>query len=104
MPDTTSPTTATAKKSTVRKSAASKKEGAIADLLSPLPASTPKKRAPRKAGAAPEISPEEKHHLISVAAYFIAERSCTPSGSPHDDWLQAEREIDAMIAAGKFTA
>jgi hypothetical protein len=62
-----------------------------------------RKRAKPAAGtASPSIGPEERHHLIEVAAYYVAERRGFHGASSHDDWLQAEREIDAMIAIGKF--
>jgi hypothetical protein len=57
-----------------------------------------------EAVAAPAIQPEERHRLIEVAAYYIAERRGFQGASSDDDWLQAEQEIDAMIAAGKFAA
>lgn len=62
-----------------------------------------KKRATRKATAA-TISAEERHHLIEVAAYYIAERRGFAEGSIECDWLEAEKQIDSMIAEGKFTA
>ncbi len=55
-----------------------------------------KKRTLRKPVASPAIQPEERQHLIAVAAYYIAERCGFHGSSCHDDWLQAEREIDAM--------
>lgn len=103
MPDSSSTTDTATEKKVVRKRTVAPKESASNDLSPELPAAAPKKKATRKP-AVPVISPEERHHLISVAAYFIAERSATASCSPHDDWLQAEKEIDAMIAAGKFSA
>lgn len=102
MPDSTSSADTSTEKKVARKRTVAPKESATKDLSPEPPAAAPKKRATRKR-AAPVISPEERHHLISVAAYFIAERNATASCSPHDDWLQAEKEIDAMIAAGKFS-
>jgi hypothetical protein len=61
-------------------------------------------RAATKRVAAPAIRPEERHHLIEVAAYYIAERRGFDGASPRDDYLQAEREIDAMIESGNFAA
>jgi hypothetical protein len=52
--------------------------------------------------AAPPMSPEERRHLIEVAAYCIAERRGFSGGSADADWHQAEREVDALIAAGHF--
>ena len=48
------------------------------------------------------IPSTERHHLIAVAAYYLALRRGFQGEGSHDDWLAAEREIDAMIAAGKF--
>lgn len=62
----------------------------------------PRQRRTRKAAVAQPVSSLERHHLIEVAAYFIAERNGFQPGSAHDYWLQAEREIDALIAAGRF--
>ena len=62
------------------------------------------KRAPRKKKAPANISAEERHHLIEVAAYYIAERRSFMGGSDYEDWVQAEKEVDLMIASGKFTA
>lgn len=87
---TTAEATPKAARKTAAKPAAEKK-----------PAATePKKRTPRKK-AALVISPEERQHLIEVAAYYIAERQ-NFAGDSHADWLQAEQEIDALIAAGKI--
>ena len=50
---------------------------------------------------------EERHHFkrqqqIEIAAYYIAERRAFEGDFSHDDWLQAEREVDGMIAVGKL--
>jgi hypothetical protein len=63
-----------------------------------------KRRVLPKRTAIPAIRPEERRRLIEAAAYFMAERRGFQGASPVDDWLQAEREIDALIAAGKFAA
>jgi hypothetical protein len=68
-------------------------------------AAEPKRKSPARIHAAPAtLSPPERHRLVEVAAYYIAERRGFRGGSHHDDWVQAEREIDAMIAAGKLDA
>jgi hypothetical protein len=69
------------------------------------PAAEPRRKSPVRIHAAPAtLSPPERHRLVEVAAYYIAERRGFGGGSHHDDWVQAEREVDAMIAAGKFNA
>ncbi len=85
-----------------RKSAADEKS---AGTVKPAKkrAAAPRKRArPPEPVASCALGPEERHHLIEVAAYYVAERRGFHGASSHEDWLQAESEIDAMIAAGKF--
>lgn len=54
------------------------------------------KRGPRsKPGK--QFTPEERHRMISEAAYFRAERRGFVGGDPCADWLDAEAEIDSMI-------
>ena len=65
-------------------------------------ASPPRNRPPRKSAKGFSIKPDERQHLIQVAAYYIAERRGFHGGSAHEDWLQAEREVDAMVAAGEL--
>lgn len=65
-------------------------------------ADAPVKKRTRKVAKPNGVSPEERHHLIEVAAYYLAERRGFGEGSYHDDWLQAENQIDLMIAEGKF--
>jgi hypothetical protein len=48
--------------------------------------------------AAAEITLEERHHLISEAAYYRAERRCFAPGYELDDWLNAEYEIEMMLS------
>lgn len=50
---------------------------------------------------APAFSAQDDMRVkwIAEAAYFIAERRGFSGGSPSDDWLEAEAEIDRMLAA-----
>ena len=41
-----------------------------------------------------KISPEQRHEMISVAAYFIAEKRGFENGNPADDWALAESQFD----------
>jgi microsomal dipeptidase-like Zn-dependent dipeptidase len=41
----------------------------------------------------------EREEMIAVAAYFLAEHRGFVPGGADDDWLHAERQIDAMIEA-----
>ncbi len=39
------------------------------------------------------VSPEEWQHLVAVTAYFRAEQRGFDSGSPLEDWLEAETQL-----------
>lgn len=93
-----------AKHKTPRKTVADKNVGAAAKTVEKKLGAPSKRRTSPKRAATSSIRPEERHHLIEVAAYYLAERRGFHGASSHDDWLQAEREIDAMIEAGKFAA
>lgn len=63
--------------------------------------------AAQNAGQAAETlappTPEERHRMIERIAYFRAEwRGWTP-GAELDDWLHAEREVDAMLSGRRET-
>lgn len=40
---------------------------------------------------------EERHSMIETAAYYRAEKRGFSDGDPVKDWLEAEREIDALF-------
>lgn len=46
------------------------------------------------------VSMEERRRLIRIAAYHRAERIGFGVTDPVEDWLVAEREIDAMLTHG----
>lgn len=50
----------------------------------------------------PVIDPEIRYRYIQVAAYYIAERRGFAEGSAEQDWAQAEREIDRLLAENKL--
>jgi len=68
------------------------------------PAPEPVKGA-RPAAALPSASPRvaatlptaERNRMIAEAAYYRAQRRGFAPGNPHQDWLDAEAEIDAML-------
>ena len=39
----------------------------------------------------------ERHNMIAVAAYFLAERRQFAPGGADNDWINAEHQIDQMI-------
>ena len=49
----------------------------------------------------PRNAAEERAERIAVAAYFIAEKRNFRPGSEFNDWLAAEREIDAPPTAAR---
>jgi len=51
----------------------------------------------------PTLTTEQRNHYVSVAAFYIAERRGFTLGNPQEDWLQAEAEIDRLIASGHFS-
>ncbi len=48
--------------------------------------------------AAAAIDAAEREARIAVAAFFLAESRGFEPGHELDDWLQAERQIDAELA------
>ncbi|BAO45328.1 DUF2934 domain-containing protein [Thiolapillus brandeum] len=75
----------TGKKTAVRKVAARK---------------TAKKKAGRKKAVSgkPVVSDQERYEMIQRHAYFLAEARNFQPGHEHDDWLEAERFVDEILA------
>ena len=44
------------------------------------------------------ISAEERYRLIAEAAYYRAEKRGFQGGDPAQDWIQAEKEVDAKFS------
>lgn len=44
-----------------------------------------------------EVPAEERHEMIAVAAYYLAEQRGFPGEGALDDWIAAERQINQMI-------
>ena len=51
-----------------------------------------------------ELSPSDRYRQISVFAYYKAERRGFAPGHMWDDWLAAEREVDARSGGGSSQA
>ncbi|MBK1643792.1 hypothetical protein CKO25_03780 [Thiocapsa imhoffii] len=45
-------------------------------------------------------STHERHEMIALAAYYLAERRGFAPGGAQSDWLIAEAAVDALIASG----
>lgn len=100
----------TAKKSPAKKTVA-------APVSAPATAAAPNaalKKAPAKKAAIskaqatptavrPEVSPEQRHNYIEVAAFYVAQRRGFAPGNPLDDWATAEIEVDQLIVSGHFS-
>lgn len=43
------------------------------------------------------LSAEERHEMVAVAAYYLAEQRGFPGEGALDDWMRAERQIDRMV-------
>ena len=73
------------------------------------PKTAPAKAAPKKAAAVRSrakktaaVSTEQRKYYVEVAAYHIAERRGFAPGNPLEDWVQAEAEIDRLLAEGRL--
>lgn len=107
--------TDTGKSKLTAKAAPAKKAGGVAKTTAKAaptaapkaaPKSAPKPRARKVGGAAsgqPSIVPaEQRRNYIEMAAYYIAERRGFAPGNPLEDWVQAEAEIDRLLAEGRL--
>lgn len=60
-------------------------------------------KVPGASAAKPKsVAPEQRRNYIEMAAYYIAERRAFAPGNLLDDWVQAEAEIDCLLAAGRL--
>ncbi|MDK9703859.1 MAG: DUF2934 domain-containing protein [Sulfuritalea sp.] len=90
-------TATTAKPKPVVKAGAAK---AAVPKAAPKTAAVKPKRASAKKSAG--IPPEQRRNYIEMAAYYIAERRGFAPGNPLEDWIQAEAEIDRLLAEGRL--
>lgn len=56
------------------------------------------KKASRKKPNVKMISVEERYRLTQERAYFIAEQRGFQQSAALDDWLLAEKEVDALLS------
>lgn len=67
-------------------------------------AKTPAKATGVGASAAADqsaVSDTERRRMIAEAAYYRAEHRDFVGGDPHQDWMDAETDIDARLAKAK---
>mgnify|MGYP000509970182 CR=1 FL=1 len=77
------------------------------EVKSSAAASTPRTPTSTASARSPEIkanestrsiSAEERYRLIAEAAYYRAEKRGFQGGDPNQDWIQAEKEVDAKLS------
>lgn len=68
----------------------------------PLPKAAAPKAAAARAKKPKSVPPEQRRNYIEMAAYYIAERRGFAPGNPLEDWVQAEAEIDWLLAQGRL--
>ena len=79
------------------KSATKAKPEPVAKAAPKAAAAKPVRSRAKKPAGVPQ---EQRRNYVEVAAYHIAERRGFAPGNPLDDWVQAEAEIDRLIADG----
>lgn len=82
------------KKKTTRKKAAGTRQ--TASKTATKKRATAKKAAVKKVRSTVPAS-DERRKLIAETAFLKAERRGFKGGDPVDDWLEAEREVDASL-------
>ncbi|MGD2118907.1 MAG: DUF2934 domain-containing protein [Chromatiales bacterium] len=96
------------KKKTAKKAAAKKKVVAkaatstvkkVAKKKASKKKTSKKKAVSAKTAQRAQLTFEQRYHKIQEAAYLIAEKSNFAPGNEVRNWLLAEQEIDAWIAA-----
>jgi hypothetical protein len=55
-----------------------------------------KRRKP--ATVTPTVSAEQRHEMIAERAYLRAELRGFRGGNPLEDWLEGEKEVDALLS------
>ena len=43
------------------------------------------------------VDADQKHQMVSEAAYYIAEKRGFTNGDPVDDWIEAETQIESLL-------
>lgn len=72
------------------------KEAAVKQTAARKPAASVPATTQQEAQA---DTPEQRHHMIDEAAYFIAEQRGFQGDMALNDWLQAEAAVDARFEA-----
>ncbi len=78
------------------KPAASVKPEAV-PAVKAAPAKPVSAKSVAKAPKLAAITAEERWRMVAEAAYFIAEKRGFQNGDPAQDWIEAEKQIDAIL-------
>ena len=94
---------APAKKAQPAKAVAAVKKPAVklGDAKAAPEKAAPKPAAPR-AKKPKSVPAEQRRNYVEMAAYYFAERRGFTPGNPLEDWVQAEAEIDRLLAEGRL--
>ena len=89
----------TSKKKAAKKKSSKKKTSAkkTASTTTPTKKATSTSKVKRSSAGTIDISAEERWRMIAVTAYLKAEARDFAPGHETEDWLQAEKEVDALI-------
>jgi DUF2934 family protein len=60
------------------------------------PAKSP--TTPTSSAVTPKVSAEQRHAMIAESAYRRAESRGFQGGDAMDDWLEGEKEVDALLS------
>ena len=98
MSDDTEKKKATTKKAATKKASVKKAATTKSAVKKAAPKKAAKKAAP--AAAAMSVTPEQRWHMVSEAAYYKAKEEGFPAERTVEHWLAAEAEIDTMLSKG----
>ena len=86
-----------AAKAAPTKAAKPKTKPSVAKTVAPAKGRGAKAPSAKTAKGNARITPEQRYRMICDAAYYRAERRGFIGGSPSDDWIAAEAEVDELI-------
>jgi hypothetical protein len=96
-------TKAPAKKAQPAKTVTTAKKPAVkVSEAKAAPKKAPPKPAAPRAKKPKSVPAEQRRNYVEMAAYYIAERRGFAPGDPLEDWVQAEAEIDRLLAEGRL--
>jgi hypothetical protein len=70
----------------------------IAKPVAPPQATAPRAAAPSAAAPKARVDAKERQRLVAEAAYYRAQKRGFAPGHEVQDWIAAEKEVDARLA------